>query len=155
MYRGTTPNIVIKVNSDLDLSAMEQIWVTFKNKSAEKNYDKEVIEVDAVNNTLSLTMSQEDTLAFQTCGSMQGKVEVQLRLLDDEGMAYASKHGMKVEHFPADWGKFGNAAGPIRNKQMAERADAVIVFWDGTSPGTADMIQCAKMANKPVTIIKI
>ena len=90
MYRGTTPNIVIKVNSDLDLSTMEQIWVTFKNKSAEKTYDIDVIEVDAVNNTLSLTMSQEDTLAFQTCGSMQGKVEVQLRLLDDEGMAYAS-----------------------------------------------------------------
>lgn len=90
MYRGTTPNIVIKVNSDLDLSTMDQIWVTFKNKSAEKTYDIDVIEVDAVNNTLSLTMSQEDTLAFQTCGSMQGKVEVQLRLLDDEGMAYAS-----------------------------------------------------------------
>lgn len=90
MYRGTTPNIVIKVNSDLDLSTMEQIWVTFKNKSAEKTYDKDVIEVDAINNTLTLTMSQEDTLAFQTCGSMQGKVEVQLRLLDDEGMAYAS-----------------------------------------------------------------
>lgn len=90
MYRGTTPNIVIKVNSDLDLSTMAQIWVTFKNKSAEKTYDIDVIEVDAVNNTLSLTMSQEDTLAFQTCGSMQGKVEVQLRLLDDEGMAYAS-----------------------------------------------------------------
>lgn len=90
MYRGTTPNIVIKVNSDLDLNTMEQIWVTFKNKSAEKTYDIDVIEVDAVNNTISLTMSQEDTLAFQTYGSIQSKVEVQLRLLDDEGMAYAS-----------------------------------------------------------------
>lgn len=90
MYRGTTPNIVIKVNSDLDLSAMEQIWVTFKNKSAEKTYDIETIEVDAVNNTLSVVMSQEDTLAFQTCGTLMGKVEVQVRFLDDEGFAYAS-----------------------------------------------------------------
>lgn len=90
MYRGTTPNVVIQVHSDLDLESMTQIWVTFKNKSCEKTYDKSVIEVDAVNNTLSITMSQDDTLGFQTCGSLMGKVEIQVRLLDDEGRAYAS-----------------------------------------------------------------
>lgn len=90
MYRGTTPNVVIQVHSDLDLESMTQIWVTFKNKSYEKTYDKSAIEVDAVNNTLSITMSQDDTLGFQTCGSLMGKVEIQVRLLDDEGRAYAS-----------------------------------------------------------------
>lgn len=74
---------------------------------------------------------------------------------DAMGLAYASKHGLKVEHFPANWNKYDSAAGPISNKKMAERADAVIVFWDGRSSGTADMIQCAKAANIPCEIIKI
>ena len=81
------------------------------------------------------------------CGDAQGA--------DAMGLAYASNHGLKVEHFPAEWGKFGNAAGPIRNKKMAQNADAVIVFWDGKSPGTKDMIQNAKAAGLPCTVINI
>ncbi len=45
--------------------------------------------------------------------------------------------------FKADWDKYGKKAGHIRNKQMAEHADALIALWDGTSPGTKDMIQIA------------
>ena len=45
--------------------------------------------------------------------------------------------------FPADWETHGNAAGPIRNKQMAENADMLIAFWDGKSKGTGDMIKQA------------
>ena len=92
MYRGTTPNIVIKVNSDLDLSTMTEIWVTVKNKSGEVNYamsDGDVV-LDADEKTLTILMSQEDTLAFQTCGSLMGKVELQVRMLDENDMAYAS-----------------------------------------------------------------
>jgi hypothetical protein len=81
------------------------------------------------------------------CGDAQGA--------DAMGLAYASNHGLKVEHFPAEWGKFGNAAGPIRNKKMAQNADAVIVFWDGKSPGTKNMIKNAKMEGLPCTIINI
>lgn len=90
MYRGTTPTIVLQLNSDVDLSELEQIWVTFKNKSAEKTYDIDEVELDNENKTVSVTMSQEDTLAFQTCGNLQGKVEIQIRLLDQDGIASAS-----------------------------------------------------------------
>ena len=90
MYRGTTPSIVLKVNSDLDLSEMSEIWVTLKNKSAEKTYTLEQLEVNAEEHTIGLTMSQEDTLAFETCGSLVGKVEIQARFLDEGGLAYAS-----------------------------------------------------------------
>lgn len=92
MYRGTTPNIVIKVNSDLDLSTMTEIWVTVKNKSGEVNYamsDGGVV-LDTEEKTLTVLMSQEDTLAFQTCGSLMGKVELQVRMLDENDLAYAS-----------------------------------------------------------------
>jgi hypothetical protein len=81
------------------------------------------------------------------CGDAQGA--------DAMGLAYASTHGLKVEHFPAEWSKFGTAAGPVRNKKMAQSADAVIAFWDGKSPGTKDMIQCAKAEGVPCKIINI
>ena len=90
MYRGTTPNITIKINSDLDLSTMTQIWVTFKNASAEITYDIDDIELNVAEKTIALAMSQEDTLSFKSDINQANKVEVQVRFLDDNGMAYAS-----------------------------------------------------------------
>lgn len=55
-----------------------------------------------------------------------------------------------VCRFPADWDKHGKAAGPIRNKQMAEYADAAIVIWDGKSRGSKNMIETMKKLGKPV-----
>lgn len=48
-----------------------------------------------------------------------------------------------LKRFPADWNKHGRAAGPIRNGEMAEYADALIAMWDGVSTGTANMIKQA------------
>lgn len=45
-----------------------------------------------------------------------------------------------VEEYPADWEQHGKAAGPIRNRQMAEDADALIAFLYGESRGTKNMI---------------
>lgn len=39
--------------------------------------------------------------------------------------------------FPADWAALGKSAGPVRNEQMAEYADACILFPGGR--GTEDM----------------
>jgi hypothetical protein len=55
-----------------------------------------------------------------------------------------------VKRFPADWKQHGKAAGPIRNKQMAEYADALVVIWDGTSRGSRSMIECAADAEIPI-----
>ncbi len=74
---------------------------------------------------------------------------------DKLGERYAREHGMKLELYPAEWRHYGSAAGPLRNKRMAQDADAVIVFWDGKSPGTKDMIQKAKAEGLPCTIINI
>jgi hypothetical protein len=48
-----------------------------------------------------------------------------------------------IKHFPPDWLKYRKAAGPIRNAEMANYADALIAIWDGKSRGTADMIEKA------------
>lgn len=63
---------------------------------------------------------------------------------------YAAENGITLEIFPANWAKYGRAAGPVRNKQMVERADAVIAFWDGKSKGTASLLQYAKKLRKQV-----
>lgn len=63
---------------------------------------------------------------------------------DTIGELYAKDHNLKCKLYPADWGKYGRSAGPIRNEQMAKIADKVIVFWDGKSRGTKNMINMTK-----------
>ncbi|PHS51899.1 MAG: hypothetical protein COB01_08845 [Lutibacter sp.] len=60
------------------------------------------------------------------------------------GEKYAVEKGFLLTKFPADWKRFGRAAGPKRNEQMANYADALIAFWDGKSKGTKHMIELAK-----------
>ena len=62
---------------------------------------------------------------------------------DRLGEAWAAKSGVPCERFPADWNRHGKAAGPIRNEQMADHAEALIALWDGASRGTAHMINAA------------
>lgn len=66
------------------------------------------------------------------------------RGVDTIGEQWASQHSIPVVSFPAKWVAYGNAAGPIRNQQMAVYADALVAIWDGKSRGTADIIQRAK-----------
>lgn len=68
------------------------------------------------------------------------------------GERYAMENGFKIERYPADWQKYGRAAGPKRNKEMAKLADYVICFWDGKSKGTKTMIDFAKELKKPLKV---
>lgn len=68
---------------------------------------------------------------------------------------YAAEHCYSVMLFPAEWNRYGRAAGPIRNKSMVEIADHIVAFWDGHSRGTASLIRLARKSGKPVTIVQI
>lgn len=59
---------------------------------------------------------------------------------------------LPCETVAADWDKHGRAAGPIRNREMAKRADALIAIWDGKSKGTKNMIEEAVKEQLPVYI---
>jgi hypothetical protein len=63
--------------------------------------------------------------------------------VDTLGEQYALENDISVKRFPADWDRHGRAAGPIRNVQMTEYADALIAVWDGKSKGTKHMIGTA------------
>lgn len=62
---------------------------------------------------------------------------------DKLGELFAESIGVPCERFPADWGTYGKSAGYRRNVEMANNADAAIIFWDGVSRGTKHMIDIA------------
>lgn len=80
------------------------------------------------------------------CGGARGA--------DTLGAQYARERGYIVDLFPADWDKYGKSAGYRRNVQMAENADAVIVFWDGSSRGSKHMIEIANQRKLPCRIVR-
>jgi hypothetical protein len=49
----------------------------------------------------------------------------------------------------------GKSAGYIRNDEMAQYADMLIAFWDGTSKGTKHMIDLANKRGIKVVVIDI
>ncbi len=73
---------------------------------------------------------------------------------DTLGERYARERGFQLRRFPANWDKDGKKAGMLRNYRMADNADALIAFWDGTSRGTANMIDIARKKNLPVRVIR-
>ena len=68
------------------------------------------------------------------------------------GELWAETHQIPIRIFQADWKKHGKAAGPIRNAEMAIYADEAVVFWDGESRGSKNMIENMKKLNKSVTV---
>ena len=63
---------------------------------------------------------------------------------DRLGERYGVSTGCLVKYFPANWEKYGKRAGYIRNREMAEYANMCVVFWDGKSRGSKNMIDTAK-----------
>lgn len=65
----------------------------------------------------------------------------------------AAELGYSVEIYPADWDRYGKAAGHRRNAEMvATKPDVVLAFPIGLSPGTRGCIELARRAGIPVRI---
>lgn len=63
--------------------------------------------------------------------------------VDIIGETIAKEHDIPIVRFPAEWKRYGKAAGYYRNREMAKYADALIAVWDGKSKGTKNMIDLA------------
>jgi hypothetical protein len=63
---------------------------------------------------------------------------------------WAASRNIPCEAYPANWDKYGKAAGSIRNQQMLDegRPDVVVAFPGGRGP--ADMMARATLAGVPV-----
>ena len=68
---------------------------------------------------------------------------------------YAKRQGIPLVEFLPDYGRYGRAAPLKRNERIALYADAALVFWDGTSRGTAYTVRCFERLGKPVTVIRV
>ena len=96
----------------------------------------------------------------KTCDHLlQYQTEIEIvsgtaRGADRLGEQYAREKGYPMKQFSADWNKYGKAAGPIRNQQMANYADALITFWNGKSRGTKNMIDLAKEIGLKIRVFK-
>lgn len=77
------------------------------------------------------------------------------------------KEGLTVHERPADWknldavpciikhnkyGAYNALAGHNRNTTMGDEAELAIIFWDGKSTGTKNMIDYMRSLNKPIYI---
>lgn len=47
VMRGTTPSLIIKVNSNLNLSTLSVLWVTIQQETYQKTYTLDDVEIDA------------------------------------------------------------------------------------------------------------
>lgn len=68
---------------------------------------------------------------------------------------YAKEKEYDLEIFPAEWDKYGRGAGPKRNKEMVEKSDRVLAFWNGKSRGTKNLVETAKKLNKQIAVKNI
>ena len=83
------------------------------------------------------------------------------RGVDAAGEAYANLNGYELMRFPANWGKYGRGAGPIRNEEMVSYVSTpgvkgyLVAFWDGKSSGTRSVIGLARSHDVEVKIIRV
>lgn len=68
--------------------------------------------------------------------------------VDRMGETWAEGLFIPIRKFPADWDQHSRAAGPIRNRQMAEYAEGLIVIHN-VGRGSASMIREAKRQKLP------
>lgn len=68
--------------------------------------------------------------------------------VDSLALRYAQENGFHYKILNANWGLYGKRAGMVRNGEMFRYGDQnhqkLIIFWDGSSRGTKNMIDRAE-----------
>ncbi len=106
-----------------------------------RDYD----DKNAVFSKLDALQQEEQNFSYIIHGGASGA--------DNLAHEYSIIREVKSVCFPAQWSKFGRAAGPIRNKQMLDIAkpDLVVAFPGGR--GTKNMITLANQYNIKTIIV--
>ena len=103
---------------------------------------------DTFNRVTEEYIDSEDAFTVIVAGGAAGA--------DELAKDYALEHGLQYIEFPADWEKYGRAAGPKRNDEMVkfikEKNGTALYFWDGESKGTKHCIESARKNGIDVTI---
>lgn len=84
-----------------------------------------------------------DTTAIITGGA---------RGVDADAARYAREAGLPLTVIRPDYAAFGRGAPLRRNLQIIDSCDLVLAFWDGSSRGTAFVIERCRRQGKPLRI---
>ena len=68
---------------------------------------------------------------------------------------YAKRNAIKLTLFLPQYERYGRAAPIIRNKEIVNYADKILIIWDGSSKGTLSVIKHAEKSGKEHKIILI
>lgn len=110
------------------------------------DYPRLTAEINGVVQSLGLQMNEMEIISGHCAGT------------DQLGERYAEEHEVDCKVFPAEWKKYGRAAGPIRNSQMIDYAaesvmPVVVAFVSPKSKGTMDTVNKARKKGFKVFII--
>ena len=75
------------------------------------------------------------------------------RGVDSVAKRYATDNGIGFLEITPDYKKYGRAAPIIRNREIVDLSDRVIVFWDGSSRGAGSVIDYCKRVEKLCTVV--
>ena len=75
--------------------------------------------------------------------------------IDTRAAEYAKRHGLTLTEFLPQYERYGRAAPIVRNKEIVDYADKVIVFWNGASKGTLSVIKYSEKVGKHVEVVLI
>lgn len=86
LIRGTTPTIVITVQTEIDLHQVSEVWIYISQQNKVR-VDKQLVDVtfNYEQRIMSVTLNQDDTLALK-----EGEALFQIRLLLVDGTALAT-----------------------------------------------------------------
>ena len=73
--------------------------------------------------------------------------------VDQMAEAYADTNGYSKIIYKPDYKSFGKNAPVVRNTEIVDAADFVIIFWDGKSKGTLDVLNKCKRKNKKYKLV--
>lgn len=78
------------------------------------------------------------------CGKAKGA--------DEFGEVWARMNNLSVKYFKAEWSLYGRSAGPRRNAEMADYAEALVLFPGGK--GSANMLSLAKSKSLQIFVFE-
>ena len=65
---------------------------------------------------------------------------------------YADKNGIPIDEILPNYARYQRRAPLVRNKEIVDRAEIVIAFWNGRSRGTKFVIDYCKKIGKPCVV---
>ena len=75
--------------------------------------------------------------------------------IDTLAEVWAEERGIPTVTVKPCYEKYGRAAPILRDEEMVDMTDAVLVIWDGTSRGSKHTAEYARKKGKPLTVVTV